>query len=132
MASNVKYILTGNPEVKVPDSYETTLSWIDLTTLSSSQLILINLERTHNSTWLVAKDLHTCTDENGNEIPNPAGLAYTDYSSLGRGKYNLDPSVFAKFPNDKWALHDPRTVFTENTIKEPLADGGGSYVKRAS
>ena len=134
-SSNAKYIQGGNPEVIIPDGFDTTnLSWLDLSYLDTSAEIIINInsERTHGASWLLQKDLGTCRDENGNEFPNPAGLAYNDYSSYGRGKYNLDKPIFAKLPGNKWALHDFRTQFKANTPENPLEDGGGSAVKAAA
>ena len=77
--------------------------------------------RTHDSSWLLQKSLDTCKDQNGDEFPDPAGLSANDYSSVGRGKYNLDKPIFAKLPGNKWALHDFRTIFRRNTLDDPLA-----------
>ena len=110
-----------------------SLSWLDMSALSSDELVNINSDQTHDSVWLRTTALETCDDENGDAIPDPAGLANTDYFSTGRGKYNLDRPVFAKLPGtNKWAIHDPRALFNGNTLEEPLMDGGGGYVKRAS
>ena len=134
-SSNAKYIQGGNPEVLIPDGFDkTTLSWLDLSTLNTdAEIVNINAERTHDASWLLQKDLDTCQDENGDEFPDPAGLAYTDYSSYGRGKYNLDKPIFAKLPGtNKWALHDFRTQFKANTPDNPLEDGGGTAMKAAA
>eukprot|EP00804_Cyclotella_cryptica_P019736 CCRYP_009662-RD/>CCRYP_009662-RD protein AED:0.10 eAED:0.10 QI:0/0.90/0.86/1/0.90/0.86/23/166/2685 len=132
--TKVKVIEGGNPEVMIPDAFnKTSLSWIDLSTLdTNSEIININTERTHGSSWLLQKDLSTCTDQNGVEFPNPARLAYTDYFSFGHGKYNLDKPIFAKLPGNKWSLHDFRTQFKGNTLENPLDDGGGATVKAAA
>ena len=133
-SSNAKYIQGGNPEVIIPDGFDvTTLSWVDLSTLdTSTEIININADRTNDASWLLQKDLDTCQDNNGDEFPDPAGLAYTDYVSYGRGKYNLDKPIFAKLPNNKWALHDFRTQFKANTLDNPLEDGGGAAMKAAA
>eukprot|EP00804_Cyclotella_cryptica_P019763 CCRYP_009664-RA/>CCRYP_009664-RA protein AED:0.11 eAED:0.11 QI:135/1/0.94/1/1/1/17/0/2177 len=133
--TKVKVIEGGNPEVMIPDAFnKTSLSWIDLSALdTNSEIININTERTHDSSWLLQNDLSTCTDQNGDEFPNPARLAYTDYFSFGHGKYNLDKPIFAKLPgNNKWSLHDFRTQFKGNTLENPLEDGGGATVKAAA
>jgi hypothetical protein len=45
-ASKVKLIQGGNPEVSIPDGFDTTtLSWVDLTALKSSDIVNINTER---------------------------------------------------------------------------------------
>ena len=121
-------------EIKLPDNYDmTTLSWLDMSSLSSPELVNINADRTHDSVWLHTTAIDTCDDENGDAIPDPAGLANIDYFSTGRGKYSLDPTVFAQLPGtNKWAIHDPRALFSENTLENPLMDGGGGYVRRAS
>jgi hypothetical protein len=111
----------------------TTLSWIDISTLdTNTEIVNINADRTPDASWLLQKDLDTCQDKNGDEFPDPAGLAYTDYLSYGRGKYNLDKPIFAKLPGDKWALHDFRTQFKANTADNPLEDGGGAAMKAAA
>jgi hypothetical protein len=132
--NKAKWITGGNPEVIIPDGFDTTsLSYIDISSLSTdTEIVNINAERTHDSSWLLKKDLDTCQDANGAEFPDPAGLAYTDLSSTGRGKYNLDKPIFAKLPGPKWALHDFRTEFVENSLASPLEDGGGAAMKRAA
>lgn len=86
--SKVKMILSGNPEITIPDAFDKSdLSWIDLSGLSSEDdLVNLNAERTHDASWILRKDLDSCTDENGADIPDPAGLANIDYSSQGRGR----------------------------------------------
>ena len=156
----VKYILSGNPVVSIPEGYVDilgTLSWLDLSDLTvgtydsgenettqAEMADLMNLTPniTHDSNWILTKDLDTCTDENGNDLPDPAGLSNTDYRSTGRGKYNMDKPVFIKMPpqinvddgsviSSRWAIHDLRTQFIENTVENPKEDGGGSFMKRA-
>jgi hypothetical protein len=78
------------------------------------------------------KSLDNCKDQNGDEFPNPARLANTDYFSTGHGKYNLDKPIFAKLASNKWALHDFRTEFKGNTQDAPLEDGGGGAMKAAA
>ena len=133
-SSDAKFIRGGNPEVIIPEGFDTTtLSWVDLSTLTSTEIVNINSERTHDASWLLQKDLDTCLDANGDEFPEPAGLAYTDLFSYGRGKYNLDKPIFAKLPGvSKWALHDFRTQFKANTPENPLEDGGGTAMKAAA
>ena len=45
---------------------------------------------------------------------------------------NIDKPIFAKLPGDLWALHDFRTVLFENTLDNPLMDGGGAVMNRAA
>ncbi|KAL3805312.1 hypothetical protein HJC23_009019 [Cyclotella cryptica] len=131
--SKVKLIQGGNPEVIVPDGFDlSTLSWIDLSSFDSSEIVNVNMERTLDSSWLLQKNLDACKDQNGDKFPNPARLAYTDYFSYGHGKYNLDKPIFAKIPGEKWALHDFRTLFKGNTADDPLEDGGGATMKAAA
>ena len=110
------------------------MSWVDLSTLdTSTEIVNVNSDRTLDASWLLQKDLDTCLDANGHEFPDPAGLAYTDLLSYGRGKYNLDKPIFAKLPGvSKWALHDFRTQFKANTRENPLEDGGGAAMKAAA
>ena len=123
----VRYITIGNPVVNIPVGYDTSsLSWLDLSSEPADVLTNINVPITHDSDWVLNKNLDTCIDENGDAIPDLAGMSNTDYRSFGRGKYNLDKSVFIKMPgnDNKWALHDPRTIFHKNTMDDPMMDGG--------
>lgn len=124
-----------------------SLSWFDLSSLNSSEILNINAERwavinsnwrgnvittiylifmpsflcrTHDSSWLLMKDLDSCVDQNGNTFPEPARLANTDYFSYGYGKYNLPKPIFALLPDGTWALHDFRTQFANNTPEDPM------------
>ena len=128
----------GNPEVKIPQGYEANISYLDLTTLSAAQLVNLNPEKFHDSSWKITANLPSfvsdppsCVDENGATIPDAAGLSYNDYFSYGRGKYNLDASIFAKMANGRWALHDYRSKFQANTVEDPLLDAGGEQMIRA-
>ena len=80
-------MIGGNPEVQIPASYgKSSLSYVDLSALSvPAELVNVNVERTQDASWVLKKDLD-CTDVNGDEIPDPAGLANTDLMSDGRGK----------------------------------------------
>jgi len=132
-ASKVKLINGGNPSIEIPDAFDKSkISWIDVSNVPASDMVNINTEQTHDSVWLLKKDLDSCIDENGNEILDPAEMANTDYSSKGRGKYNLDPPVFVKLASGKWAIQDLRSIFRDNTSENPLKDGGGVAVRRAS
>jgi hypothetical protein len=141
-ADFVRYVKGGNPEVNIPSGFDkTTISYLDLTKLPNpaSQLVNLNADLFHDSSWRITANLETsfvsdppsCKDENGATIPDAAGLSYNDYFSTGRGKYNLDAPIFAKMPNNKWALHDYRSKFQANTLENPLADAGGAEMKRA-
>ena len=44
----------------------------------------------------------------------------------------IDKPIFAKLPGDLWALHDFRTILFENTLDNPLMDGGGAVMNRAA
>jgi hypothetical protein len=130
--AKVKNIIGGNPEVSFPASYDLAqVSWLDLSALEATELVNLNGDQFHDSNWLLKRDM-ACTDENGDNLPDSAGLAYNDYSSAGRGKYNLGKSIFAKLPGGKWALHDLRTMFVGNDIASPSMDGNGNAMKRAS
>ena len=93
----VKYITIGNPPVELPSDYSSlNIDWVDLSSLSIStgEIVNINSDSTHDSSWLLKTDLPTCnacTDNTcsaGVEIPDPAGLAWNDLESFdpNRGK----------------------------------------------
>ena len=93
----VKYITIGNPPVELPSDYSSlNIDWVDLSSLSIStgEIVNINSDSTHDSSWLLKTDLPTCnacTDDTcsaGVEIPDPAGLAWNDLESFdpNRGK----------------------------------------------
>ncbi len=131
----------GNPEVKIPSGFDkSTISYVDLTTLDNpaTQLVNLNADKFHDSSWKITTNLPSyvseppsCIDENGDVILDPAGSSYNDYFSTGRGKYKMDASIFAKMSNDKWALHDYRSLFQANTVQDPLPDAGGEQMIRA-
>ena len=122
--------------MKIPHNFDlASISWLDLSDLAVTELININTEKTYDSDWVLKKVLEgPCQDENGNDLPDPAGLAYSDLSSTGRSRYNIDPPIFAKMPGDdnRWALHDFRTDFKGNTISDPMSDGGGDAMVRSA
>ena len=129
-ASKVKLIIGGNPPIEFPEAFDKSkISWISM---PESHIVNINAGQTHDSVWLLTKDLDSCLDENGNEILDPAGMANTDYSSTGRGKYNPDPPVFIELGDGKWAIQDLRTILRDNSLENPLMTGAGDDVKRAS
>lgn len=132
-------IQNGNPEVKLPSDWDlASINWVDLSDLNSSEVVNLNQLRTHDASYMITVSLDpNCVDMNGNLLPDPARLAYTDYMSTGKGRYNLDMPVFARLPSTtpgeaKWALHDVRTQLRTNTLESPAMDGGGKAMRRAS
>ena len=132
-------IQDGNPEVKLPSDWDlASINWVDLSDLDSSEIVNLNQERTHDASYMITVPLDpSCVDMNGNLLPDPARLAYTDYMSTGKGRFNLDRPVFARLPSTtpgevKWALHDVRTQLRANTLESPAMDGGGKAMRRAS
>jgi len=128
----VKYITLGNPEVNLPDEIDLTpqgfnISYIDMSTEPLDTFTVLNANITNTSSYILNKPYNNgaCpSDENGYDIPDPAQMSNTDYFSYGRGKYNMDKPTFVKMPNGKWAIHDLRTAFYDNTVDDPRMDGG--------
>ena len=132
----VKYITIGNPPVELPDAYDTSnLITLDISD-PSTDIININTDRTHSSSWLLETNVssNAALTATCNSLPDPAGLSFRDLESLPghRSKFNLDKPIFAKLPDGNWTLHDFRTLFHENTKTNPLMDGGGSIMDRAA
>eukprot|EP00957_Ditylum_brightwellii_P189431 14418472-Ditylum_brightwellii.AAC.1 len=40
--------------------------------------------------------------------------------------FNLDPPIFGKLPDDSFAVFDPYLLLQENTVENPIPDGGGA------
>ena len=47
-------------------------------------------------------------------------------------RFAPDAPVFALLPDGSYALYDPRIILHENSLENPLVDGGGSVVLRSA
>lgn len=62
-------------------------------------------------------DYRGADDFNPNDIPT---------------RFNPDAPVFAQLPDRSYALYDSRIILHENTIENPVMDGGGKSVLRST
>jgi hypothetical protein len=115
-----------------------TIWQLDMSDLSSTtELVVINEERTKGSDLLLtvqikdavceSTDFHDPVD---NDFRGPGSNFHwiSSYPDLTASKFNPDAPVFALLPDGGYAPHDYRLELDENTIENPLMDGGGGKV----
>ena len=131
-----KDIKGGNPEVIMDSTYLSTLStWsgiqsrtIDFSAFDNTKLIEIDVTRTKGSTLLL---LQSVTDSKCSTFPNPVDNSYLD-TPTPPSRESPDPPVYAILPGGKYAIHDYRYQAFENSVENPISDGGGNMVVEAS
>ena len=124
-----KDIKGGNPEVIMDSTYLSTLStWsgiqsrtIDFSAFDNTKLIEIDVTRTKGSTLLL---LQSVTDSKCSTFPNPVDNSYLD-TPTPPSRESPDPPVYAILPGGKYAIHDYRYQAFENSVENPISDGGG-------
>ena len=101
--------------------------------LSSSPVGPINVEQTYGGDWLLQASVEAdvCA-----AFPSPYDNDYRGSDPLNPeaapSRFNPDKPVFALLPDGAHALYDPRLIVKENTIENPLVDGGGDAVIRTT
>lgn len=102
---------------------------LNFTSKSSSQLEPINLEYGYESVLLLKESLANDAANSASclNIRDPLEQLYQDEAYTN----NTFPPVFAQLPDNTWALYDQRLNLNENTIDNPLMDGGGNNVKNS-
>ena len=133
-------IIGGNPIVHLdPDALDST-GYHELD-LSSSSVSKLDIEYSGGSTFLLEDELSssTCLTLDDPEDDKHKSFRYDCEPTLaGDCDHYLDNSwrspkktVFGKLPDTEgggYALYDRRLVLDENTIENPLIDGGGNKV----
>ena len=86
VVQKVKFITIGNPPVEMPDGYDkSNLITLDMSGLTTdTEIMNLDPDRTHDSNWLLRTDVSSQTELAGTcaSLPDPAGLAYTDFESF--------------------------------------------------
>lgn len=132
--TNLLFPINYNSTVQV-DLDPTFLSHADLNILdlSSSPVTPINVEQTYGGDWLLQADVAAGVCE---AFPSPYDNDYRGADPLNPdalpSRFAPDKPVFALLPDGTHALYDPRLIVQENTIENPLLDGGGDAVIRTT
>lgn len=111
----------------------TDLHLLDLSNTLDKTVTPINSNQTLGSDWLLTTPVE---DEVCATFPSPYDNDYRggdpNNPDETPSRFNPDKPVFAKLPDDTYALFDSRLIVNENTLENPLMDGGGSSVLRSS
>lgn len=106
---------------------------LNILDLSSSPVSPINVEQTYGGDWLLNADVDAEVCE---AFPTPYDNDYRGSDPLNPdampSRFDPDKPVFALLPDGSHALYDPRLIVKENTIENPLLDGGGDAVIRTT
>ena len=107
---------------------------LNILDLSGSPVVPINVEQTYGGDWLLQAPVDA-TDV-CNALPTPYDNDYRGADPLNPdavpSRFAPDKPVFALLPDGTYALYDPRLIVKENTIENPLMDGGGDAVVRTT
>jgi hypothetical protein len=111
----------------------TGLNILDLSNLNTTVLSPINAVQTYGGDWLLKTPVQ---DEVCVAFPNPYDNDYRGADPFNPhdipSRFVPDKPVFAKLPDDSYALFDSRMLLKENSLENPLIDGGGNTVLRSS
>lgn len=91
------------------------------------------MEQTYGGDWLLQTSVN---DDVCASFPSPYDNDYRGSDPLNPdevpSRFRPDKPVFALLPDGSHALFDPRLIVKENTIENPLLDGGGDAVVRTT
>jgi hypothetical protein len=111
----------------------TGLNILDLSNLNTTVLSPINTAQTYGGDWLLKTPVQ---DEVCAAFPNPYDNDYRGADPFNPhdipSRFVPDKPVFAKLPDDSYALFDSRMLLKENSLENPLIDGGGNTVLRST
>lgn len=123
----------GNPTIDLDPNFvnQTNVHVLDL---SNQTVTPINAEQTYGGDLLLetgVQDEEVCAalptpydnDYRGGDPYNPDTLP---------SRFEPDKPVFAKLPGGTYALFDSRLLLHENTLENPLMDGGATSVLRST
>ena len=116
-------IVGGNPTVSLDSRFVDmgSMLQLDMSTLNSTELQEIDVESTYGSTLLLTVEV---TDPVCDTFPDPILNLEQDRAWFNHS----DQPVFGLAPDGSYLLHDVRLLLDENTIENPLIDGGGAKV----
>jgi len=111
----------------------TGLHILDLSDLNITVVSPINTVQTYGGDWLLKTPVQ---DEVCATFPNPYDNDYRGADPFNPhdipSRFVPDKPVFAKLPDDSYALFDSRMLLSENSLENPLIDGGGKSVLRST
>jgi hypothetical protein len=136
-------IVGGNPTVNIDEKFidMNTILALNFTSFNiTTELVVINEKYTLGSDLLLTIPINhevcdTFPDPIDNDFRGPDKghpVITSPYPDLVASKFNPDPPVFGLLPGGGYAIHDYRLEFDENTMENPLIDGGGNKVVAAS
>jgi hypothetical protein len=106
---------------------------LDLSEPNSTSIEVINEGQTHGGDLLLQADVQ---DEACSTFPSPYDNDYRGADEANPdavpNRFDPDDNVFALLPDGTYALYDPRIILKENSLENPLMDGGGSSVLRST
>eukprot|EP00804_Cyclotella_cryptica_P005395 CCRYP_017085-RA/>CCRYP_017085-RA protein AED:0.06 eAED:0.06 QI:162/1/1/1/1/0.96/28/3961/2317 len=125
----------GNPTVDLDPRYVnyTELFILDLSDPNATEIEAINVDQTYGGDLLLQAAVQ---DEVCDTFPSPYDNDYRGANAANPdavpNRFAPDENVFALLPDGSYALYDPRLILRENTLENPLMDGGGSTVLRSA
>lgn len=111
----------------------TSLHILDLSDLNTTLVSPINTVQTYGGDWLLKTPVQ---HEICATFPNPYDNDYRGADPFNPydvpSRFVPDKPVFAKLPDNSYALFDSRMLLSENSLENPLIDGGGKAVLRST
>jgi len=137
------YIVGGNPTVNLDERFidMNSVHQLDMRSLdTTTDLVVINDRITKGSDLLLTREINdancvTFPDPTDNDFRGPddrVPFATDFFINYTSSKFNPDAPVFGQLPDGGYALLDYRLDFDENTMKNPLMDGGANKVIAAA
>ena len=130
-----RLIRHGNPTVYLDPNFVnmTSLHILDLSNQNGTNLTPINTEQTYGADWLLKTPVQ---DEVCATFPSPYDNDYRGADPTNKdyipSRFEPDKPVFAKLSDGTYALFDSRMILHENTLENPILDGGGNSVMRST
>jgi hypothetical protein len=125
----------GNPTVDLDPRYlnYTDLHILDLSDPNKTSIEVINADQTYGGDLLL---LSPVEDAICDTFPSPYDNDYrganTENPDAVPNRFDPDVPVYALLPDGSYAIYDPRIILRENSLENPLLDGGGSTVLRSA
>jgi hypothetical protein len=130
-----KAIRHGNPTVNLDPNFVnmTDLHLLDLSEMNETSVSPINVNQTFGGDWLLKAAVQ---DDACAAFPTPYDNDYRGADPRNPQdiptRFTPDKPVFAKLPDDTYALFDSRLILHGNTVENPIIDGGGNAVLRST
>ena len=135
IGGSCRSIRHGNPTVYLDPNFinMTDLHLLDLSDHNVTTVSPINSEQTFGGDWLLKTPVQ---DEVCATFPSPYDNDYRGADPTNPNdipsRFVPDKPVFAKLPDGTYALFDSRLILHDNTLENPVIDGGGNSVLRST